>query len=315
MKIVITDWQTVSKNDLPLKKLETLGEVEIYSLTSKEQLIDRVKDADIALCNKTVFSKEILEKCEKLKYIGLFATGYNNIDTKFAREKGITVCNAGSYSTNAVAQHTFALLLEHMSHVGNYNKMVQDGGWCKSEVFSPFVFPLEELSGKTIGIIGFGNIAKAVAKIALAFNMKVLVYTRTEREAENIEFVSFDELLKRSDVVTVHCPLNDESYRMFNSESFNKFKDGAFFINTARGGVMDEVALRAALESGKLSGAAIDVLETEPMSPDCALLGAKNCIITPHIAWAPLETRLRLLDIVTENIKAFLGGNPINVVN
>lgn len=315
MKIVITDWQTVSKNDLPLEKLETLGEVEIYSLTSKEQLIDRVKDADIALCNKTVFSKEVLEKCEKLKYIGLFATGYNNIDTKFAREKGITVCNAGSYSTNAVAQHTFALLLEHMSHVGNYNKMVQDGGWCKSEVFSPFVFPLEELSGKTIGIIGFGNIAKAVAKIALAFNMKVLVYTRTEREAENIEFVSFDELLKRSDVVTVHCPLNDESYRMFNSESFNKFKDGAFFINTARGGVMDEVALRAALESGKLSGAAIDVLETEPMSPDCALLGAKNCIITPHIAWAPLETRLRLLDIVTENIKAFLGGNPINVVN
>ena len=315
MKIVITDWQTVSKNDLPLEKLETLGEVEIYSLTSKEQLIDRVKDADIALCNKTVFSKEVLEKCEKLKYIGLFATGYNNIDTKFAREKGITVCNAGSYSTNAVAQHTFALLLEHMSHVGNYNKMVQDGGWCKSEVFSPFVFPLEELSGKTIGIIGFGNIAKAVAKIALAFNMKVLVYTRTEREAENIEFVSFDELLKRSDVVTVHCPLNDESYRMFNSESFNKFKDGAFFINTARGGVMDEVALRAALESGKLSGAAIDVLETEPMSPDCALLGAKNCIITPHIAWATLETRLRLLDIVTENIKAFLGGNPINVVN
>lgn len=315
MKIVITDWQTVSKNDLPIEKLETLGEVEIYSLTSKEQLIDRVKDADIALCNKTVFSKEVLEKCEKLKYIGLFATGYNNIDTKFAREKGITVCNAGSYSTNAVAQHTFALLLEHMSHVGNYNKMVQDGGWCKSEVFSPFVFPLEELSGKTIGIIGFGNIAKAVAKIALAFNMKVLVYTRTEREAENIEFVSFDELLKRSDVVTVHCPLNDESYRMFNSESFNKFKDGAFFINTARGGVMDEVALRAALESGKLSGAAIDVLETEPMSPDCALLGAKNCIITPHIAWAPLETRLRLLDIVTENIKAFLGGNPINVVN
>lgn len=315
MKIVITDWQTVSKNDLPLKKLETLGEVEIYSLTSKEQLIDRVKDADIALCNKTVFSKEILEKCEKLKYIGLFATGYNNIDTKFAREKGITVCNAGSYSTNAVAQHTFALLLEHMSHVGNYNKMVQDGGWCKSEVFSPFVFPLEELSGKTIGIIGFGNIAKAVAKIALAFNMKVLVYTRTKKEAENIEFVSFDELLRRSDVVTVHCPLNDESYRMFNSESFNKFKDGAFFINTARGGVMDEVALRAALESGKLSGAAIDVLETEPMSPDCALLGAKNCIITPHIAWAPLETRIRLLDIVTENIKAFLGGNPINVVN
>lgn len=315
MKIVITDWQTVAKNDLPLEKLEALGEVEIYSLTSKEQLIDRVKDADIALCNKTVFSKEVLEKCEKLKYIGLFATGYNNIDTKFAREKGITVCNAGSYSTNAVAQHTFALLLEHMSHVGNYNKMVQDGGWCKSEVFSPFVFPLEELSGKTIGIIGFGNIAKAVAKIALAFNMKVLVYTRTEREAENIEFVSFDELLKRSDVVTVHCPLNDESYRMFNSESFNKFKDGAFFINTARGGVMDEVALRAALESGKLSGAAIDVLETEPMSPDCALLGAKNCIITPHIAWAPLETRLRLLDIVTENIKAFLGGNPINVVN
>lgn len=315
MKIVITDWQTVAKNDLPLEKLEALGEVEIYSLTSKEQLIDRVKDADIALCNKTVFSKEVLEKCEKLKYIGLFATGYNNIDTKFAREKGITVCNAGSYSTNAVAQHTFALLLEHMSHVGNYNKMVQDGGWCKSEVFSPFVFPLEELSGKTIGIIGFGNIAKAVAKIALAFNMKVLVYTRTEREAENIEFVSFDELLRRSDVVTVHCPLNDESYRMFNSESFNKFKDGAFFINTARGGVMDEVALRAALESGKLSGAAIDVLETEPMSPDCALLGAKNCIITPHIAWAPLETRLRLLDIVTENIKAFLGGNPINVVN
>ena len=315
MKIVITDWQTVAKNDLSLEKLEALGEVQVYNLTSQEELSDRIKDADIALCNKTVFSKEILEKAPKLKYIGLFATGYNNIDTAFAREKGITVCNAGSYSTNAVAQHTFALLLEHMSQVGNYNKMVADGGWCKSEIFSPFIFPLEELSGKTMGIIGFGNIAKAVAKIAIAFNMKVLVYTRSPKQAEGIEFVSFDELLKRSDVVSVHCPLNDQSYRMFNAENFKKFKDGAFFINTARGGVMDEVALRDALESGKLSGAAIDVLEYEPMKPDCALLGAKNCIITPHIAWAPLETRIRLLDIVVGNIKAFLDGNPINVVN
>lgn len=315
MKIVITDWQTVARNDLPIEKLEALGEIKVYNLTSEDQLVERVKDADIALCNKTVFSKEVLEKCDKLKYIGLFATGYNNIDTAFAREKGITVCNAGSYSTNSVAQHTFALLLEHMNQIGNYNKMVADGDWCKSEVFSPFVFHLEELSGKTIGIIGFGNIAKAVAKIAIAFGMKVLVYTRTPKEAENIEFVSFDELLRRSDVVSVHCPLNDQSYRMFNAQSFAKFKDGAFFINTARGGVMDEVALRDALESGKLSGAAIDVLEYEPMRPDCALLGAKNCIITPHIAWAPLQTRLRLLDIVADNIKAFLDGNPINVVN
>ena len=237
----------------------------------------------------------------------------NNIDTAYCREHNITVCNAGSYSTNAVCQHTFALILECLNRVGDYSRFTAEGNWKESKTFSPFVFPINELAGKTIGIVGFGSIGRAVAKVAEAFEMKVLAYKRN-RDGDK-RLCDLDYLLANSDIVTVHCPLNDSSYRMFNEETFRKMKDGAIFINTARGGVMDEAALKIALESGKLSYAGIDTLEQEPMAKDCPICGVKNCFITPHIAWAPMETRERLMGIVCDNLRAFLSGNPKNVVN
>ncbi len=314
MKIVITDWKTVTNGDLTTAPIERFGEVTAYPLTKPDEITDRIKDADIVLCNKTPMTAEVLCHAERLKYIGLFATGYNNIDLDYTNAHGITVCNAGGYSTDAVAQHVFAMILSFMSRVEDYRRFCADGKWIGSEVFSPFCFPMQELSGKTLGIIGFGNIGRAVARIALAFHMKVLVYTRTPRQAEGVEFVGFEELLARADIVSPHCPLNLDSAKLFNAAAFARMKKGALFINTSRGGVVDETALRDALVSGHLGGAALDVLDTEPMREDCPLYGVENCLITPHVAWAPLETRARLLDLVCENIQAFLSGNPQNVV-
>lgn len=315
MKIVITDAQTITKGDISLDFLKKYGEVVIYPLTSKEEIAERLKDADAVICNKTPLNRETLAGAEKLRYIGLFATGYNNIDIDYCNEKGITVCNAGSYSTNAVAQHTFALILEHFTQVGKYNDFVQQGGWKNSPTFSPFVFDINELWGKTIGIVGYGSIGKAVGRIAHAFGMNVLAHSRNFKEVENGKFCSLDQLLQNSDIVTVHCPLNKDSEKMFTKETFNKMKKGAFFVNTSRGGVLCEEDLKEALESGRLSGAGIDVLETEPMKHDCCLLGVKNCIITPHIAWAHYETRIRLMEIVEHNLKSFINGTPTNKVN
>lgn len=315
MKIVITDAQTITKGDISLDFLKKYGEVVIYPLTSKEEIAERLKDADAVICNKTPLNRETLAGAEKLKYIGLFATGYNNIDIDYCDEKGITVCNAGSYSTNAVAQHTFALILEHFTQVGKYNDFVQQGGWKNSPTFSPFVFDINELWGKTIGIVGYGSIGKAVGRIAHAFGMNILAHSRNFKEVENGKFCSLDQLLQNSDIVTVHCPLNKDSEKMFTKETFNKMKKGAFFVNTSRGGVLCEEDLKGALESGRLSGAGIDVLETEPMKHDCCLLGVKNCIITPHIAWAHYETRIRLMEIVEHNLKSFINGTPTNKVN
>lgn len=314
MKIVVPDWKTVSIGDLDETRLTALGEVTFYPLTDPDQLIERIADADAVLCNKAQMTAEVIAAAPKLGYIGLFATGYNNIDIDAARERGITVCNAGSYSTDAVAQHTFALILELASRVAAYNGMVQAGEWVRSDVFSPFRYPTTELAGKTIGVIGYGSIAKAVIRIAKAFGMTVLCYTRTPRETEGVRFVTFEELLKASDVVSVHCPLSEQTRHLFDSRAFASMKDGAWLINTARGPIVDEAALRAALQSGKLGGAAVDVLEREPMAADCPLLGAPNCLITPHVAWAPLVTRERLLGIVCDNLQAYLNGAPQNVV-
>ena len=315
MKIVVLDAQTITKGDISLSVLEKFGEVVTYNLTKYDEIADRIEDADAVICNKTVLNKGSLYKAKKLKYIGLFATGYNNIDVDYCTEHNITVCNAGSYSTNAVAQHTFALILEHYSNVGRYSEFCHNGGWQTAETFSPFVFPLNELCDKKIGIVGFGAIGQAVAKIALAFNMEVLAYNRSEKEFANVRFVDFDTLLKESDIVTVHCPLNNESENMFNKETFDKMKKGSFFVNTARGGVMDEQALVDSLNTEHLSGAAVDVLSIEPMHKDSLLPKTKNLIITPHIAWAPIETRERLINIVYKNIECFINKTPINVVN
>lgn len=315
MKIVLTDAQTVLDNLVDAKALKELGEVVEYGLLKYEEVAEKIADADIVICNKTKLDSYTLRLAKNLKYIGLFATGYNNIDIDYCKEHNIAVCNAGSYSTNAVAQHTFALILEHYNNTAKYNQFVQDGKWKRSKTFSPFVYPLSELAGKTIGIVGLGSIGQAVAKIANAFEMKVVAYNRSAREIDNVQMMPLDELLSISDIVSVHCPLNSESENMFNKETFAKMKRGALFVNTARGGVMNEQDLFDALESEHLGGAAIDTLAVEPMEEDCILMNAKNCIITPHIAWAPVETRVRLMNIVVDNIKNFLNGTPTNKVN
>ncbi len=315
MKILISDCATLAQNnDLPLAVFEKYGDVVYNPSISRDELLDTVHNYDMILCNKTIIDRDIIERANKLKYIGIFATGYNNIDIDCAKHHGITICNAGSYSTSAVAQQTFAYILNHFNAVNRYDALVKDGGWQSSPYFSVLCFPTDELMGKTIGIIGYGSIGRRVAEIALAFEMNVLVYTRTPKNDNRIKFVSLDELLSNSDIVTPHCPLNNESEKMFNSDTFAKMKDGAFFINTARGGIVDEQALFDALKSGKLSGAAIDVLNQEPMSMDCVLKNAPNITITPHTAWAPLATRKRLLCIAEENIIAYLEGNPKNVI-
>lgn len=315
MKIVLTDAQTVLDNLVDASALKELGDVIEYGLLKYEEVAEKIADADIVICNKTKLDSYTLRLAKNLKYIGLFATGYNNIDIDYCKEHNIAVCNAGSYSTNAVAQHTFALILEHYNNTAKYNQFVQDGKWKRSKTFSPFVYPLSELAGKTLGIVGLGSIGQAVAKIANAFEMNVIAYNRSPREIENVKMVSLDELLSTSDIVSVHCPLNSESEHMFNKETFAKMKKGALFVNTARGGVMVEQDLFNALESEHLGGAAIDTLAVEPMEENCVLMNAKNCIITPHIAWAPLETRVRLMNIVVDNIKNFLNGTPTNKVN
>ena len=314
MKIVITDGATVTGGDLSFDLFKQFGEVVIYDLTAPEEIAERIKDADIVLCNKTPMTAEVMKDAKNLKYIGLFATGFNNVDLEYTKSHNITVCNVPSYSTEAVAQHTFALILELLCRVSDYNKTVKEGDWVKSRTFSYFPIPLFELSGKTIGLVGLGSIGTRVADIALAFGMKVIAYKRSKVTDERIEQVTFDELLKRSDIVSLHCPLNKDSENIMNSEAFAKMKDGAVFINTARGGMVDEMALRDALTSGKLLGAGLDVLRKEPMDKDCPLLNVENCIITPHIAWAGLETRKRLMGVVTSNIKAFIDGKPINTV-
>ena len=315
MKIVITEGAVLTCGDMSFEGFNKFGDVHIFDNLSYNELETEIADTDILLCNKIKVDEPILKKANKLKYIGTFATGYNNIDIEYCRKNGITVCNAGSYSTAAVAQQTFGYILNHFSRISDYNNFVKQGGWVKSPLFSPIAFPTDELLGKTIGIIGYGSIGKAVAKIARAFDMNVLVHTRTVREDGVTKFVSLDELLSESNIVTAHCPLTEQNTKMFNSETFAKFKDGALFINTARGGLVDENALLEALKSGKLAAAAVDVVEYEPMKADCPLLNAPNIIITPHSAWVPKSTRQRLFEIVINNIEQFLNGTPINVVS
>ena len=315
MKLLLTDCATLKANgDLSLDTFKHFGEVVEYENITRAELLTEAADTDIILCNKTVIDKEVFDSAPKLKYIGLFATGYNNIDTQYAAKKGITVCNAGGYSTNAVAQQVMGYILMHYTKIPKYDAFVKSGGWKKSEVFSPLVFSTEEVFGKTLGIVGYGSIGKAVERAAKGLGINVLVYTRTIRENGETKFVDFDTLLSQSDIISLHCPLNEQSADMMNKEAFNKCKDGAFFINTSRGGTVDEDALFDALYTGKLSGAAVDVLKSEPQTEKSQLEKAPNIIITPHTAWAPLATRKRLLGIVEDNIKAFLAGKPQNKI-
>ena len=315
LKIVLTDCATVNAGDLDLTVLEKFGDVTYYKETPKDEVCERIKDADIIILNKTVIGKKEIDAAPNLKMIALWATGYNNIDVAYARERGIDVCNAGSYSTGACAQQVFAYIRAHASRVAEYDKDVKNGDWIRSRLFCFFSRPTYELEGKTLGIFGFGAIGSKIAKIGLAFGMRVIAVNRSKKSFEGVEFVDFDTLLAESDYLSVNCPLNAETAEIFNAEAFSKMKVGLYFINTARGGVISEQALADALNSGKLAGAAIDVLTQEPMRADCPLVNAKNITITPHIAWAPLQTRIRLLSIVEANVENFINGTPTNVVN
>ncbi len=313
MKLLLTDCATLrSDGDLPLDVFCRFGSTAEYENITRAELLKEAADADIILCNKTPIDKAVMDAAPRLRFIGLFATGYNNIDTVYAKRRGIAVCNAGSYSTNAVAQQVMGYILMHYTAIPEYNAFVKKGGWKNAEVFSPLVFRSDEVYGKNLGIVGYGSIGQAVEKAAEGLGMKVLVYTRTVRQNGRTRFTDFKTLLRESDVVTLHCPLNRESADMMNAAAFSEMKDGAFFINTSRGGTIDEDALYAALCSGKLSGAAVDVLKQEPMSKDCRLADAPNIIITPHTSWAPLATRKRLLKIVESNLEDFLNGGRQN---
>ena len=314
MKIIILDKCTVTNGDVDLSPLERFGEVEYYDLLPKEEIKRVLVGADAVVCNKAKIDREIIE-ASTLKFIGVFATGYNNIDVAAATEHGIVVCNVPGYSTDSVAQLTISLLLELAGNASAYARSVAAGDWKRSKQFSYFFAPITEVRGKTLGIYGLGTIGKAVAKIALAFGMKVIAYSRTPKNVEGITDVDKETLFRESDFLSFHCPLNPDSALAVNKDSLALMKPTAFLINTARGGVVDEVALAEALENEKIAGAALDVLTDEPMSDTCPLFGAKNCIITPHIAWAALETRVRLIDLVAKNLEAFAKGEPINKVN
>ena len=315
MKIVFTDADTVSNGDLSLSAFADHGTVIRYGVTAPSEVTERIADADILLCNKTPITAEVLGKAKKLKYIGILATGCNNVDLAEAERLGITVTNVPGYSTEGVVQLVFTYITELFGNLGKYRASVAAGDWKKSPTFSYFPYPIIGLAGKTMGIVGFGAIGSRVAKVAEAFGMRVLISTRTPKSGFPYEFTDFDTLLRESDIVSLHCPLTPQTEGLMNAEAFGKMKKGAVLINTSRGPVIDEQALREALDCGKLMGAGLDVLKTEPMAEDCPLFGAPNCIITPHIAWAAVGTRARLLEIAEHNLASFLAGAPENVVN
>ncbi len=317
MKIVMLDAYTTNPGDLNWDFMNDFGEVEIYDRTPLDKIIERCKDAHIIVTNKTPLSKEIIDQLPKLEFVALMSTGYNIVDYLYLKEKNIPVANIPSYSTDAVAQLVFAFILEMAVNTGLHASSVKKGDWENCKDFCYWKVPLTELSGKTLGIFGFGRIGKAVAERAKAFGMNVIAYTPRmhENEPEFVKFVSLDKMLKNSDFVSMHCPLTPDTEGVVNADFISKMKDGACFINTSRGTVVDENALANALKSGKIAYAGLDVLSTEPPKADNPLLKAENCFITPHIAWAAFETRERLTGILKDNIQAFINGKPQNIVN
>lgn len=316
MKIAVLDWYTVNiSGDISTAPLEELGDVKIIPLTSPEETAENIGDAEIVLCNKVMITRDVINKCPDIKYIGLFATGYNNIDIPYATEKGITVCNAGSYSTNAVAQQTFAYILDYCNRIRDYDIAVKNGEWEKFPSFSYFPIPMAELAGKTLSIVGYGSIGKKVAELARAFDMNIIISTRTQPADCPYEVTDIATAAEKADFITFHCPLTEKTKGIINAELLSHMKKSAVLINTSRGGVVVEKDLAEALNDGKISAAYLDVLEKEPISPDTPLKNARNCIITPHTSWASFETRKRLVDIVCNNIKNWLNGAPTNKVN
>lgn len=316
MKIVILDAYAANPGDLSWDEFAALGELTVYDRTAQEDAAARIGDAEVVFINKVRLTDKIFAACPNLKLVSILATGYNIVDLAAAKRRGITVCNVPGYSTRAVVQMTFALLLEICQQVGLHSGAVHTGRWQTCPDFCFWDRPLIELDGKTMGIVGYGAIGSAVGTVAQALGMKLLVTARHEKPVpEGARFVSLPELLAQSDVVSLHCPQTAENARMIDAGALAQMKDGAILLNTARGGLLDEQAVADALRSGKLLAAGMDVVSAEPIHADNPLLTAPNCFLTPHIAWAPLETRRRLQAISAENLRAFLAGKPQNVVN
>jgi glycerate dehydrogenase len=320
MKIVVLDGYTLNPGDLTWDALGELGELTVYERTSYEDadiIRDRIGDARVVVVNKTPITRVTLDTCSGIRLIAVLATGYNVVDYAYAREKGIPVVNVPTYGTMSVSQFSIALLLEICHHIGHHSASVYEGRWANHIDWCYWDHPLIELDGKTMGIIGFGRIGQAEGRVARALGMKVLAYDIHKNDAgrEIGEYVDLDTLFANSDVITLHCNLTPDNTEMINRKSIAKMKDGVILINNARGQLINEEDLANALNSGKVGGAGLDVVSAEPISPDNPLLTAKNCIITPHISWAPRESRQRIMDTTVSNVKAFLDGKPVNVVN
>ena len=320
MKIVVLDGYTENPGDLSWGELEELGQVTVYdrsSLTDEAEAIERIGDAQIVYTNKTPVTKKVIDACPNIKMISVLATGYNVVDYEYAKEKGIPVTNVPAYGTASVSQFAIALLLEICHHIGHHNKTVHDGRWENCDDWCYWDYPLIELAGKTMGIIGFGRIGQSTGRIAGAMGMKVIAFDNMPNDAgrELSEYVDLDTLLSTSDVIALHCPLFPSTQGIINKENIAKMKDGVILLNNSRGPLVVEEDLADALNSGKIAAAGLDVVSTEPIRGDNPLLKAKNCIITPHISWAPKESRQRIMDCAVQNAKAFLAGAPVNVVN
>ena len=318
MKIVVLDGYTLNPGDLDWKGLEALGELTVYDRTDACDIVSRIGDAEIVYTNKTPLTEETFAACPSIRFVGVLATGYNVVDVDAAKRRGIPVCNVPTYGTTAVAQFTMAMLLEVCHHVGAHSDAVREGAWAACPDFCFWNYPLIELAGKTMGIIGFGRIGQDVGKLAQAFGMKVLAFDnhkRSELESDTMRYAELDELFAESDVISLHCPLFPTTQGIINAENIKKMKDGVIILNDSRGPLIVEQDLYDALESGKVAAAAVDVVSTEPIREDNVLLKAKNMMITPHIAWAPKESRARLMDVAVKDLEAFLAGSPINVVN
>lgn len=315
MQIAILDARTANPGDLSFAGLEALGSVVVYPYSDPSTVTQRARSAEVVITNKAVLDRKVLAELPVLRLVSVCATGTNVVDLDAASERGIVVCNVPGYSTASVAQHTLALLLELTQAVGRHSESAKAGRWSASQDFSYWEQELVELEGRTLGVVGFGAIGKRVAAIAQAFGMQVLVHTRTPLANANVEFTDLDSLFERSDVVTLHCPLSEETRHLVNAARLARMKPEAYLINTSRGPLIDEAALAHALEHKLIRGAAVDVLSIEPPDPENPLLKAPACLVTPHIAWATRASRKRLLETTTENVRAFLQGNPINVVN
>ena len=315
MNIVVLDGHTLNPGDLSWEGLEAMGQCTVHDRTLPEQIVARARSADIVLTNKTLLTAETIVALERLKYIGVLATGFNVVDIEAARERGIPVTNIPTYGTRSVAQMTFALLLELTLHVGHHAETVRAGRWADCPDFCYWDYPLVELEGLTMGLIGYGRIGQSTAEVARAFGLRVMAYDPLADSSAHPELTDLETLLRASDVVSLHCPLTAENQGLINAERLALMKPSALLLNTARGPLVDEAALADALNAGRLAGAALDVLCVEPPKPDNPLLTAKNCLITPHIAWATRAARSRLMKTAVANVRAFLDGEPENVVN